>query len=174
MQTLDEAWTAFRNVAQATAHLIRTNPGYDPKYSRALTTVAVVAAALRHASTGAPEGESGVPSDVMTALTVVRSSFGRQSDPAALLDSANKTFAWLRAESARGKLRSPLLDAVSAVGWVCKAQLCVLGGELALAQEAGRNTLDAVSRVLVLTGHSADALRQFLVEEHRRSESPSM
>lgn len=168
MQTIDEAWTTFRNVTQATAHLIRTTTGFDPKNGRAVSTVAVVTAALRHATNGAPEGVVRIPEAITATLTTLRESFGARPSPKVLASSVDATFGWLRIEAARGTAQSPLIDALSAVGWAAKAQLCVLAGESRLAMEAGRNALDAVSRVVVLTGHSADALRELIVEEHRR------
>jgi hypothetical protein len=167
MQTLDEAWTTFRTVTQATAHLIRTTPGYNSKHGRSVAAVAVVTAALRHATNGAPEGVVRIPDAISETLSTIRGSFAKPS-PNVLLSSVDATFGWLRIESARGTVPPPLVDALSAVGWIGKAQLFALAGETQLAMEAGRNALDAVSRVLVLTGHSSDALRQLLVEEHRR------
>jgi Tfp pilus assembly protein PilW len=44
------------------------------------------------------------------------------------------------------------------MGWVGKAALFVRANDMYRANDAGRNALDAITRVMILTGHSRDDL----------------
>jgi hypothetical protein len=143
MRTLDEAWFRFRDNTKASIVVTKTTRNYQPsKMARAPHPIVPVLTRAIRATIAEPTPES------------VR-------DLKAAIDGLFECFIVLSGLMSASALR---LDAMSALGWVGKATLFLCAGDVARANDAGRNTLDAVARVVILTGNSRDDLSALLTE----------
>lgn len=86
------------------------------------------------------------------AITITRTCIqnGATADQLNALVTATDT---LFAAIVRHRYGSIQNDAISALGWLMRSVLCISAGITDRANECGRNTLDAVLRVVILTGH---------------------
>jgi hypothetical protein len=167
MRTLDEAWFRFRDNTKASIVVTKTTRNYQPSKMKAqlAANLGVCEAALRHADSWSDGARA--PHPIVPVLTrAIRATIAEPTpesvrDLKAAIDGLFECFIVLSGLMSASALR---LDAMSALGWVGKATLFLCAGDVARANDAGRNTLDAVARVVILTGNSRDDLSALLTE----------
>jgi hypothetical protein len=170
MRTLDEAWFRFRDNTKASIVVTKTNRNYQPSKLKLQLAVnlGVCEAALRHTDSW----NDGVraPHPIVPVLTrAIRATIAEPTpesvrDLKAAIDGLFERVAVMSGVYMAASASVLLLDAMSALGWAGKATLFVCAGDVLRANAAGRNALDAVARVLILTGHSSEDLGVLMVE----------
>jgi hypothetical protein len=161
MRTLDETWTRFVANAKASFVVTTTRRSYPAKAS----TLQLAAHLGLVEATAALLTVIGDPTTVPDAagrdvVAAIRATIADPNPDAlrALAAGIDAVFEWAIVLQMRGQSSTLRLDAMSALGWAGKATLYVAAGDVERANDAGRNMLDAVTRVVILTGHSRDDL----------------
>ena len=167
MRTLDEAWQQFRDNTKASVVVTTTRRNYQWSKTTAqlAANLGVCEAALRHIDELG--STTHVPDAVVPTLTRAIRATIVEPNPESLryLKSAiDALFGWSIVLQARMSTSTLLLDAMSSLGWMGKAALFLSAGDVPRANDAGRNAVDAVIRVVILTGHSRDDLVALLTE----------
>ena len=161
MRPLDEAWAQFESNAKASIHVTKSGAyKATPENNQLAAQLGLVEAALRHIVV--INDRTYTPGDTAELIGSIRRAIV-DPNPENLRDvSKSVDHLFFMAVATQGRLLGStlLLDAMSALGWTGKALLYVRADSLRLANDAARNSLDAIIRILVLTGHSSEHARQ--------------
>lgn len=155
MITLDESRREFVKIARESMRLIAADAGFGALVTHQVSKQAsaqwsLVVAAVRHVTVM----EERLSPASTAAIVTIREAICRPSGAAArgLSTSADEVFYWLRQKASKHESSVLAIDAMSAVGWTANTVLALMGGAESTADDAARNTLDAVLRIAVLTG----------------------
>jgi hypothetical protein len=159
MRTLDEAWMQFCNNAKASARVSKSGAYLDTSVrAQLVANLAVVEATLIHIRRVDDKGfhPAAIDALIKCLRTSIRGVDGHS--PSELAMAIDLVFDWVVGLQAKLSSSTLTTDAISALGWLGKAQLFLLADAKEQANDAGRNTMDAVTRVVILTGHSRESL----------------
>lgn len=153
MRTLDSAWQQFQDNARASVKVTTSNTHTDVQTQLA-GHLGLCEASMQHLLVPGLSFEIPDCYGVLVRWTRKNIQTGASSaDLNMLVQAIDFQYQQLVLRSARGLDGSLLLDSMSALGWLARSVLFLAANMTSKANEAGGHTLDAVTRIVVLTGH---------------------